>query len=40
MEDELVMAVPASHEWDNGQEIEMSDLREARRLAYWIDSLD
>jgi LysR family transcriptional regulator, transcriptional activator of the cysJI operon len=32
MEDELVMAVPASHEWDNGQEIEMGDLRETRLL--------
>jgi DNA-binding transcriptional LysR family regulator len=32
MEDELVLAVPASHEWDNSREIAMTDLREARLL--------
>jgi DNA-binding transcriptional LysR family regulator len=32
IEDELVMAVPASHEWDNSQEIAMTDLKEVRLL--------
>jgi LysR family transcriptional regulator, transcriptional activator of the cysJI operon len=32
IEDELVMAVPASHEWDNSRKIEMSDLKEVRLL--------
>jgi DNA-binding transcriptional LysR family regulator len=32
IEDELVLAIPASHEWDNTPEIAMTDLREARLL--------
>jgi DNA-binding transcriptional LysR family regulator len=32
IEDELVLAIPASHEWDNTREIAMTDLREARLL--------
>jgi DNA-binding transcriptional LysR family regulator len=32
IEDELVLAVPASHEWDNSRGIAMSDLRDARLL--------
>lgn len=32
IEDELVSAIPASHEWDNVHEIAMTDLREARLL--------
>jgi DNA-binding transcriptional LysR family regulator len=30
--DELVLVVPASHEWDNSRDIEMRDLREVRLL--------
>ncbi len=32
LEDELVMAVPASHEWDNTHPIDIADLKEARLL--------
>lgn len=32
IEDELVLAIPASHEWDNTREIAMTDLRGARLL--------
>jgi DNA-binding transcriptional LysR family regulator len=32
IEDELVMAVPTSHEWDNSRDIEMTDLKEVRLL--------
>jgi LysR family transcriptional regulator, transcriptional activator of the cysJI operon len=32
IEDELVSAISASHEWDNVHEIAMTDLREARLL--------
>jgi LysR family transcriptional regulator, transcriptional activator of the cysJI operon len=32
IEDELVMAVPASHEWDNSRDIEMTELKEVRLL--------
>jgi LysR family transcriptional regulator, transcriptional activator of the cysJI operon len=32
IEDELVMTVPASHEWDNSRDIEMTDLREVQLL--------
>jgi LysR family transcriptional regulator, transcriptional activator of the cysJI operon len=32
IKDELVLAVPASHEWDNSRDIEMSDLQEIRLL--------
>jgi DNA-binding transcriptional LysR family regulator len=32
IKDELVLVVPASHEWDNSRDIEMTDLREVRLL--------
>lgn len=32
IEDELVMAVPASHEWDNAHAIDIAELKEARLL--------
>jgi DNA-binding transcriptional LysR family regulator len=32
IEDELVLAVPAGHEWANSREIELADLREVRLL--------
>jgi DNA-binding transcriptional LysR family regulator len=32
IEDELVMTVPASHEWDNSGDIEMTDLKHVRLL--------